>query len=369
MESSFLNLLQVGESIALIHGKNKRSDGEEEENEAKKIIVSHEASASEKCLDGYFDGGAKGVDEKDLKSHCVRILNRPGLYCCLDRWFTGKSSELQCPISMEKIDPNTHPERIAIVYPGLLRFEATALEKWFKESSQWINPVSRERVDFYMVITKAERTQFFRRSWHRETSVTDNENSTAEYNFTGTLHAEGYTIEGQFENFHYENEKAVFDSEMCKETYYDDVYEGQWRQGEKHGKGRYYKTDTKTMYVGDWKNGKKHGKGIMTYDTPFTIYTGDWKNGKRHGRGSMKFKDESEYNGLWEENKRHGKGKYVKKRYTDESYTYGIWENDKFIARWVEKYEYYQYGGVKDPDFIPTSATAILFSDDHYGNT
>ena len=39
-----------------------------------------------------------------------------------------------------------------------------------------------------------------------------------------------------------------------------DVYEGNWKDGKKNGKGKYTYTDG-TVYEGDWKDGSKNGKG------------------------------------------------------------------------------------------------------------
>ena len=38
---------------------------------------------------------------------------------------------------------------------------------------------------------------------------------------------------------------------------------GQYKDGEKHGKGTYTWSDG-GIYVGNWKDGKEHGKGTYT---------------------------------------------------------------------------------------------------------
>ena len=43
-------------------------------------------------------------------------------------------------------------------------------------------------------------------------------------------------------------------------------YEGEWKDGKKHGYGLYKYYDG-TIYEGEWKDGKKHGEG--TYYNPF----------------------------------------------------------------------------------------------------
>ena len=55
-------------------------------------------------------------------------------------------------------------------------------------------------------------------------------------------------------------------------------YVGQYKDGEKHGKGTYTWSDG-GIYVGNWKDGKEHGKG--TYTSPVgTKYVGEWREGK-----------------------------------------------------------------------------------------
>ena len=41
-------------------------------------------------------------------------------------------------------------------------------------------------------------------------------------------------------------------------------YLGEYKDGKKHGKGRYTWSDG-GIYVGNWKDGKEHGQGTYTY--------------------------------------------------------------------------------------------------------
>ena len=55
-------------------------------------------------------------------------------------------------------------------------------------------------------------------------------------------------------------------------------YVGEYKDGKKHGKGRYTWSDG-GIYVGNWKDGKEHGQG--TYTSPVgTKYVGEWREGK-----------------------------------------------------------------------------------------
>ncbi len=55
-------------------------------------------------------------------------------------------------------------------------------------------------------------------------------------------------------------------------------YLGEYKDGKKHGKGRYTWSDG-GIYIGNWKDGKEHGQG--TYTSPAgTKYVGEWREGK-----------------------------------------------------------------------------------------
>lgn len=44
------------------------------------------------------------------------------------------------------------------------------------------------------------------------------------------------------------------------------------------------------MYEGEWKNGKKHGKGVYHFNNQ-SVYEGDFYEGYRHGQGEYRFKN------------------------------------------------------------------------------
>ena len=88
-----------------------------------------------------------------------------------------------------------------------------------------------------------------------------------------------------------------------------ETYEGEWKDGQKHGQGKYTYTNG-TTYKGEFKDGKKHGKGKYTYADGRT-YEGEWKDGKKHGKGKNTYADGRTYEGDWKDGKRHGQGKYT----------------------------------------------------------
>jgi len=90
-----------------------------------------------------------------------------------------------------------------------------------------------------------------------------------------------------------------------------DKYEGDWKEGLRHGKGEYWSKANGFKYVGDYENDKKHGRGKYTYPNG-DIYNGNWKNGVRHGKGKYSYKeDEGVYEGEWVEGIKQGSGKYT----------------------------------------------------------
>eukprot|EP00913_Durusdinium_trenchii_P025110 g23570.t1 len=58
-------------------------------------------------------------------------------------------------------------------------------------------------------------------------------------------------------------------------------YEGQWKDGLKHGKGRFTYPDG-DVYDGVWQDGKAHGHG--TYTSKQSKYVGDWQSDLKHGQ-------------------------------------------------------------------------------------
>ena len=84
----------------------------------------------------------------------------------------------------------------------------------------------------------------------------------------------------------------VFKNGYHIETYKDgSKYEGNFKDGKKHGIGRY--TYTNGSYVGEFKDDKMHGNGTFrTYDGLKAIkYVGEFKDDKMHGNGTYTIGD------------------------------------------------------------------------------
>ena len=69
-------------------------------------------------------------------------------------------------------------------------------------------------------------------------------------------------------------------------------YEGEYLNGERHGKGKEFNEEGILIYEGEYANGKRHGIGKQ-YDgdlfalgkEPKLIYEGEFKNGRWNGKG------------------------------------------------------------------------------------
>jgi len=77
-----------------------------------------------------------------------------------------------------------------------------------------------------------------------------------------------------------------------KDGSHEDIYEGDWVKGKKHGKGKHTMLSDGewNQYEGAFKNNKCHGKGIIIYRDGM-IYEGKFKKGERHGKGILTLQD------------------------------------------------------------------------------
>lgn len=85
-----------------------------------------------------------------------------------------------------------------------------------------------------------------------------------------------------------------------------DVYEGETRNGKRHGKGKYTWSDG-SFYDGDWKDGKKDGNGKQSHPDG-SCYDGGWKDDKMDGFGVLVYSNQSRYEGHWSEGTENGHG-------------------------------------------------------------
>jgi hypothetical protein len=48
-----------------------------------------------------------------------------------------------------------------------------------------------------------------------------------------------------------------------------------------------YHENGNKMYEGQWKDGKRHGGGISYWENGKVLYSGQWQNGEEHGNGTL----------------------------------------------------------------------------------
>ena len=133
-----------------------------------------------------------------------------------------------------------------------------------------------------------------------------------------------------------------------------DVYEGEWKNCKKNGKGTYKATlgvtyigyfrdnlmhgvgklihDEEIIYEGEFANNKMCGKGIYT-DKFYNVYTGHMNDDKYNGKGEMSFVNGNFFDGKWVD------GAYVEgtMKYANSEVYVGIFKDGKFVNG---KYKY-----------------------------
>ena len=93
------------------------------------------------------------------------------------------------------------------------------------------------------------------------------------------------------------------------------LYEGNWRDGKKHGYGVLSKISRNgtafANYIGEWTDGAIHGFGYHWYENG-DYYEGDFHRSRRQGCGHMWHCNGDYYVGTWKNNLYDGMGIYVK---------------------------------------------------------
>mmetsp|Transcript_10546 Transcript_10546/g.7881 ORF Transcript_10546/g.7881 Transcript_10546/m.7881 type:complete len:145 (+) Transcript_10546:34-468(+) len=88
-----------------------------------------------------------------------------------------------------------------------------------------------------------------------------------------------------------------------------DIYEGDFVDGIREGRGKYFYSSNGDKYDGEWKQNMKHGIGKMTYAKKGEYY-GYWENGRRHGEGVFTYPNGDSYSGWWKFGDKEGNGTY-----------------------------------------------------------
>ena len=83
-----------------------------------------------------------------------------------------------------------------------------------------------------------------------------------------------------------------------------DWFKGNLAQGKPNGFGIYFIEKFNRMITGDWSNGKAHG--IIVEKSKQDIYEGQFSNGSKHGLGSYLLEDGTSYNGEFKQGLENG---------------------------------------------------------------
>lgn len=140
----------------------------------------------------------------------------------------------------------------------------------------------------------------------------------------------------------FETEQGKYDGEidengLCSgvgKFYYKngDVYDGEWKDGQRHGKGKMIYSDG--YYVGEWKNGVREGKGKDVFANGY-YYEGDFSCDMWHGLGKESFPDGVTFEGEYRFGKKNGKIRHVFKNGYQDSYYKDNLREGKSIAVWL----------------------------------
>ncbi|ELR14103.1 peptidase, S54 (rhomboid) subfamily protein [Acanthamoeba castellanii str. Neff] len=112
------------------------------------------------------------------------------------------------------------------------------------------------------------------------------------------------------------------------------IYEGQFRGGKMHGKGKvtFAKQGSRSVvYMGEFRNGQFDGYGVLA-DERSVIYDGHFKHGKFHGKGLLHANDGSVYRGDWVAGKREGQGVCWLEGKEDGLIYKGHYKNDRYFG-------------------------------------
>ena len=63
------------------------------------------------------------------------------------------------------------------------------------------------------------------------------------------------------------------------------IFEGEYKNGERNGKGKEYEYNNKVIYEGEYKNGERNGTGKAYDNEGELMYEGEYLNGIRNGKG------------------------------------------------------------------------------------
>ena len=112
-----------------------------------------------------------------------------------------------------------------------------------------------------------------------------------------------------------------------------DIYEGDFTEGKREGRGIYRYASNGDKYDGEWKNNDRHGIGKMVYNKKGE-YHGYWENGRRHGEGVFTYPNGDVYSGWWKFGEKEGTGTYIYKE--SNMKLFGTWAKGEIQSgKWI----------------------------------
>jgi len=98
-------------------------------------------------------------------------------------------------------------------------------------------------------------------------------------------------------------------------------------QGRKSGFGKYTWGESSAVYEGEYSDDKKHGKGRYEYPNG-DVFEGIWSEGSKNGKGTETFGNGDVFEGEFRNDNREGPGVYT---YASGAVLSGTWERDEFV--------------------------------------
>ena len=123
-----------------------------------------------------------------------------------------------------------------------------------------------------------------------------------------------------------------------KMQYKSGVYEGDWKNGLRHGYGKFTWTNGDT-YTGLWSDDKRHGQGIYLWHDG-SKYKGNYSHGIRSGYGIYYYTNGTIYEGTWQNNLKHGIANFY---YKESVNIGGRYHNNEYVSGTGITQESYKY--------------------------
>ena len=107
-------------------------------------------------------------------------------------------------------------------------------------------------------------------------------------------------------------------------------YTGDWLSDYRNGQGHWINPSKGYEYEGGWKNGHFHGEGTFIINTSQgqEIYEGEYRNNEKHGYGKWTFPDGAIYAGKHRDGMKHGEGEFI---HADGTKVTGEWAYGEYI--------------------------------------